>query len=211
MTEGRKLNLLLVRHGQVEGISPPRFRGRKNLSLTELGQRQAAATAAYIASNWQLSAIISSPLARCVDTAEPLAAATGAPVTTTDKLLDLDYGEWAWKTHPEVREQWPDLYRLWFSMPQLVRIPGGDSLQDLLLRSSDALRSMIDEFDGETIAAIAHDSVNRALLVQLLDLPLSSFWSFKQDPCCINVIAVGGKKPIRTINSTAHLAALPQA
>ena len=205
MTAARKLDLLLVRHGQVEGIFPPRFRGRKDLPLTELGRKQAEATAAYIAANWQVSAVVTSPLSRSVDTAAPIAAATGAPMTSTDNLLDFDYGEWAWKTHPEVRGQWPDLYKLWFTMPQLVRIPGGDSLQDLLLRTSEALRSMMDRHDGETIAAVAHDSVNRALLVQLLDLPLSSFWSFKQDPCCINVIAVGGRKPIRTINSTAHL------
>lgn len=205
MTAGRKLDLILVRHGQVEGISPPRFRGRKDLPLTELGRKQAEATAAYIAGNWQVSAVVTSPLARCIDTAAPIATATGAPVISTDNLLDFDYGEWAWKTHPEVREKWPDLYRLWFTMPQLVRIPGGDSLQDLLLRTGEALRSMMEQHDGEVIAAVAHDSVNRALLVQLLDLSLSAFWSFKQNPCCVNVIAIGGRKPIRTINCTAHL------
>lgn len=208
MKSGRRLDLLLVRHGQVEGILPPRFRGRKDLPLTELGRKQADATAAYIAANWQVSAVITSPLARCVDTAASIADATGAPMTSTDNLLDFDYGEWAWKTHPEVREQWPDLYRLWFSMPQLVRIPGGDSLQDLLLRTSEALRWMMEQSDGATVAAVAHDSVNRVLLVQLLDLALSAFWSFKQDPCCINVIVIGGRKPVRTINSTAHLNAV---
>jgi hypothetical protein len=34
--------ILMVRHGHVEGIEPPRFRGRRELPLTELGQRQAA-------------------------------------------------------------------------------------------------------------------------------------------------------------------------
>lgn len=200
-----RLTLLLVRHGQVEGISPPRFRGRKDLPLTDLGRRQAGVTAAYIAAHWQVTAVVSSPLARCVDTAAPLAALTGASVTTSNELLDFDYGEWSWKTHPEVKKSWPELYERWFALPQLVRVPGGDTLQDLFARSANALRTILERDDGSIVVAVAHDSVNRALLVQLLDLPLSAFWRIYQDPCCINVIEIGQMVMVRSVNSTSHL------
>ena len=48
--------------------------------------------------------------------------------------------------------------------------------------------------------------MNRALLLQLLDLPLSAYWRFEQSPCCLNEIDVeGGKVCIRRINETRHL------
>jgi Histidine phosphatase superfamily (branch 1) len=42
----------------------------------------------------------------------------------------------------------------------------------------------------ETVVAVAHDSVNRALLMQLLDQPLSSYWRVAQAPCCVNEIDI---------------------
>jgi phosphoserine phosphatase len=48
--------------------------------------------------------------------------------------------------------------------------------------------------------------VNRALLLQLLDLPLSAYWRFEQSPCCLNEIDVEhGKVYVRRINETRHL------
>jgi phosphoserine phosphatase len=53
---------------------------------------------------------------------------------------------------------------------------------------------------------VGHDSVNRALLMQLLDQPLSSYWRLAQDPCCINEIdVVGWSIQVRRINETQHL------
>jgi probable phosphoglycerate mutase len=48
--------------------------------------------------------------------------------------------------------------------------------------------------------------VNRALLIQLLDLPQSAFWRLAQHPCCINEFEVEGNciRALR-INDTAHL------
>jgi phosphoserine phosphatase len=57
-----------------------------------------------------------------------------------------------------------------------------------------------------TVVLVSHDSVNRALLPQLLDQPLSSYWRLTQDPCCINEIdVVDGKVLILRINETHHL------
>ena len=56
---------------------------------------------------------------------------------------------------------------------------------------------------------VGHDSVNRALLLGFLGLPLSAYWRIAQDPCCINEIDIGGGKVcIRGINETQHLDAI---
>src|SRR5208283_3410540 len=70
--------ILLTRHGHVEGISPERFRGRSDLSLTEKGLAQAAALGARICGEWRPLAIYTGPLRRCVATGEAISLATGA-------------------------------------------------------------------------------------------------------------------------------------
>jgi phosphoserine phosphatase len=48
--------------------------------------------------------------------------------------------------------------------------------------------------------------VNRALILQFLDLPLSAYWRLEQSPCCLNEIEVeNGEACIRRINETRHL------
>jgi len=198
--------LLLTRHGHVEGIKPARFRGRAELALTATGLAQAAALAERIARQWKPAAIYTSGLQRCVVTGARIAAATGAPASVADGLMDLDYGAWQMRTHDEVRAEAPDAFRLWHSAPHLMRFPQGESLQDLVARVSDALRAVLASHPGDAVVMVGHDSVNRALLLQLLDQPLAAYWKLAQDPCCLTEVLVEGDKvEILRINDTSHL------
>ena len=60
--------ILLIRHGDVEGIKPERFRGRQPLDLTELGRTQAQVVARRVAGAWRPSRIYTSPMGRCIET-----------------------------------------------------------------------------------------------------------------------------------------------
>jgi phosphoserine phosphatase len=198
--------IILVRHGHVEGISPPRFRGREDLPLTRRGEAQALSVARCIAARWRPVCVYTSPLARCVQTASAIAGACQIQSHATDQLSDIDYGYWQMKSYDEVKAADPALYALWFAAPHLVRFPGGESLQQLASRSADALRLTIARHPDQAVVMVAHDSVNRALLVQLADLPLSSYWRLAQDPCCINEIEIAGASiQVRCINDTSHL------
>jgi len=198
--------ILLVRHGHVEGISPERFRGRADLALTEKGKREAVAVSRRIASGWQPTAIYTSPLKRCTATSLAISDACGVPTHVLNELNDIDYGEWQFKSYEEVQTAHPRLFAAWFATPHLIRFPEGESLQDLVARSADAIRSIVERHPDETVIAVAHDSVNRALLMQLLDQPLSSYWRVAQDPCCVNEIdIVEARVRVGRINETTHL------
>lgn len=198
--------IILTRHGHVDGIDPPRFRGQHPLPLTGRGREEAAMVARRIAAQWRPAAVLTSPLERCVVTGETIAEACGAPCTATDDLMDLDYGDWQWKTHEEVKARWPRDYALWHSAPHLLRFPSGDALQDIVARSANVFRRVIQDHPGETVVLVGHDSVNRALLLQLLDQPLAAYWRLAQDPCCINVITYDGERlRIGCINDTRHI------
>jgi phosphoserine phosphatase len=199
--------ILLTRHGHVEGIHPERFRGRAPLDLTARGRAEAAAVAHRIADGtWQPNKIYTSPMARCVETGAAIAKACGIAADVCDDLNDIDYGAWQFKSFEDAKKDNAALFAAWFATPQLVRFPNGESLQDLAARSANALRFVLARHPGDTIVLVGHDSVNRALLLQFLDLPLSAYRRVAQDPCCLNEIDIdGGKITIRRINETHHL------
>ena len=151
--------------------------------------------------------VFTRPLRRCVSTGRLIAEACAVQYETIDGLIDLDYGTWQWKTHDEVRSESPRLFDAWQRAPHLVRFPKGESLQDLVARASDALRFVLDKYTGKTVVLVSHDSVNKALLLQLIDQPLYAYWRLAQDPCAINEIDID-EFTIRVsrINETHHLA-----
>lgn len=199
--------ILLTRHGHVDGISPERFRGQTELALTAEGQVQAAALAERISREWKPSAIYSSPLQRCVATGEAIAKATREPCRVLKSLIDLNYGAWQWHTFEEVRNLSPALFALWHSAPHLVRFPQGDSLQDLCARAADTIRFILEHHHDETVVLVGHDSVNRAILLQILDQPTSAYWRLAQDPCALNELEVTHSHTrLLRMNDTSHLA-----
>src|SRR5262249_52155706 len=144
---------------------------------------------------------------RCIATGAAIGQACGPEPRVLDDLNDIDYGAWQFKTYDEIEAAHPQLFAAWFATPHLVRFPDGESLQHLFARSADALRFILETHADGAVVLVAHDSTTRALLLQLLDQPLSAYWRLAQDPCCINEIDMtGGGIRILRINDTAHLA-----
>jgi probable phosphoglycerate mutase len=198
--------VLLIRHGHVEGIEPQRFRGRQDLALTRRGQAEAQAAARRIASEWRPTAIYTSPMQRCIATGAAIGQACGLEPRVLEDLNDIHYGAWQFKSYEEIKDAHPQPFAAWFATPQLVRFPEGESLQDLAARGADALRFVLETHADETVVLVSHDSANRALLLQLLDQPLSAYWRLAQAPCCINEIEIAeGHIRILRVNDTAHL------
>jgi probable phosphoglycerate mutase len=201
--------IILTRHGHVEGIKPERFRGREPLQLTKRGAAEAVAVAQRIAAAWRPSQIYTSPMGRCIATATAIARATGVAAKTCEDLNDIDYGAWQFKSFGEAKAQDSALFAAWFATPHLVRFPNGESLQDLLARTANALRMVLAHHPDQTVVLVGHDSVNRAILLELLDQPLSAYWRLAQDPCCLNEIDVtGGSVRVQSVNETQHLEAI---
>jgi probable phosphoglycerate mutase len=199
--------LLLTRHGHVQGIKPARFRGRAELPLTPTGLAQAERLGLRIARQWKPAAVYTSGLQRCIVTGSRIGAATGAPCSVAGGLMDIDYGTWQLRTHDEVRAEAPAAFALWHNAPQLMRFPKGESLQDLVSRAADALRAVLSRHPNDAVVMVGHDSVNRALLLQLCDQPLASYWKLAQDPCCLNEVVIEGDRvQVLRVNDTSHLA-----
>jgi broad specificity phosphatase PhoE len=200
--------IILTRHGHVDWIAPERYRGRAELTLSELGQQQIKANAHRIASTWQPAAIYTSPMGRCIETGRAIAEALQSKIvpSTLDGLNDIDYGLWQGLTKIEVQEKWPRESKAWHTTPHLTEIPHGETLAAVLARLTHGLYGILHQHVDETIVLVGHDSVNRVLLMHAMGLPLSCYWHFKQDPCSITEIDFKDDIfYINSLNETFHL------
>ncbi len=201
--------LYLVRHGHVEGISPLRFRGRAALPLSDLGRRQAASLSRHIARLPRPDAVYTSPLERCRDTARAAALPLGIEPEIVAGLADIDYGAWQGLTPEEARRSSPQEVETWFARPHQAIIPGGETLAALFARATAALNEILRRHEGGTVVVVGHESVNRALLIYAMELPLSRYWHLGQEPAAINDLEwKSGAFFIRSLNETQHLSSL---
>jgi len=150
--------------------------------------------------------VYTSPLRRCVETAAYMADSVPCPKAEMADLVDLDFGTLQWITYTEAKATHPGLFAMWLSVPHLVRFPSGEALQDLVARTARALHVVIERHPSDTVVMVGHDNVNRALLLQLLDQPLSAFWHLLQAPCAVNEIDINGPLVrVHRINDTSHI------
>jgi broad specificity phosphatase PhoE len=201
------LELLLIRHGEVPGIDPPRFRGRQDLALTDLGRVQAHALGEWVRDDFKVDAIHASPLSRCIDTARAIAGPLGMDVQRDAGLLDTDYGRWTGLTHEEAEAQDPEAFRAWRHDPGVNPPPDGETLRQVEMRVVSALHAIQRHHTRGTVVLVTHDAVIRVLILHLLQAPMNQYASLRQDPTAVNRIEVrsdGGYR-IALLNSTAHL------
>ena len=198
-------SLLLIRHGEVQGIDPPIFRGRTELALTPKGARQAEMTRDHLHQHGALDAIYCSPLSRCVLTAGTIAQPFGLKPIQHPGLTDIDYGVWSSRPVEEVAERWPSEAILWKTAPHTIRIPEAESLQEVAARATDALVTISNAHPTGTVSIVTHDSVIRVLLCHLSGLPLSSYWLFNPSPCGVSLVDLGDRSTIHMVNGTQHL------
>lgn len=196
---------ILVRHGQTEWNRFERFRGRVDIDLDETGLRQAEAVAGQVA-QWEVKAIYSSPLKRAMTTAQIIAKRLGLEVQPLEGINDMDFGRWQGLCIAEVREQYPELFDLWRFSPERLKIPEGETLDEVRSRVVACVDEVAAKHDGETVAVVSHRVVCKVLLCHLLGLDNSHFWQIGQDATAINLFEVwDGRVTLRLINDTCHL------
>lgn len=183
--------ILLIRHGHVAGIVPKRFRGRTDLPLSEEGRQQALEAAAYVAERYRPTAIYSSPLQRCRDSAAALADRLSLPAQLRPGLNDIDYGLWQGKLAAEVSQAEPERYAQWQDSPESLTFPQGESLAVVADRARADLAALVTAHDEQTIAVYSHDSVIRVILLAALAAPFRAYHRVQVDPCSLSEMVSG--------------------
>jgi ribonuclease H / adenosylcobalamin/alpha-ribazole phosphatase len=196
---------VLLRHGQTPMSVQKRYAGRSDVPLTEAGRHQAAAAAKRLASAG-LSAIVASPLLRAVQTAQEVAAVTGAAVVTDDGFRETDFGAWEGLTFAEVRDRWPGEVTKWLADPQ-VAPPGGESFTDVSTRVRAALHRVLAERAGQTVLIVSHVTPIKTLVAAALLAPPAALYRMHLDVAALSEIDwyADGPAVLRSFNDTGHL------
>ncbi len=175
--------IILARHGETEWNVEEVCRGRIDVELNETGIKQAELLTEYL-SDSKIDAIYSSPLKRALKTAEIIAGYHKLKVEIAPGLIDLDYGKWQGLSHQEVKDKYKELYAEWIDSPDKVKMPAGESLNDVRERAIGVVDKVTTEYEG-TAVLVSHRVVNKVLICALLGLDNSHFWNIRLDTCGI--------------------------
>lgn len=167
--------VFLVRHGESMGnVADAQAQaagaGRLELDvrdpdvpLSDTGRSQATALGRWLAclpEDERPTAVISSPFARALTTAELAVQGLGLRVRTDERLRERDFGAFDGMTGTGIREQYPDeagrrdlLGKFYY------RPPGGESWADVALRIRSLLATEALLLDGARVLLVAHQAV----------------------------------------------------
>jgi len=160
----------LVRHGESVFNVESRVQGQADVSLSDLGRRQAGGLAAWARSlpgDATIDEIWSSPLARARETATAMAAALGLPLLVEEGLAELHAGIFQGHLWADLEAAFPEEVARWRSGDAEYAIPGGESRAALAARGRAALEKLAARPVRQMIV-VAHGGVLTAALGSLL-------------------------------------------
>ena len=182
--------LYIIRHGETEWNKIGRYQGITDVPLNDNGIAQAKACANAL-KDVHFDRILSSDLSRALVTAETIRGNRNIEITIDSRLREIDFGDWEKLLFSEIEERWPGLIDQMYRQPDIVKLPNGESFQEVQNRA----------WDGGTI---------RTLLCKMLDIPIGQCWNFSQGNTAINRVFYNGMGPsdhniLNLLNDTAHV------
>lgn len=184
--------IMLIRHGDTDWNVKEIFRGWADIELNEIGIKQAQLLAKYLA-DIPIKVVYSSPLKRALKTAEIIAACHNINVTLSQELVDFNYGEWQGLSNDAVRQKYKEGYNEWLKNPHLMKMPKGESLNNVRERITSLMNQVIVRYKG-TIALVSHRVIHKVIICALLGLDNSHFWNIKLDTCGITTFIYKDKR-----------------
>ena len=202
------LKLIIVRHAESQWNPLGRYQGLLDPELTDRGKRQAEALAHELKKE-NIVRVYSSPLQRTRQTAKVITDKLGVPLYREDRVIEIDHGEWSGMLVDEVKEKYPEQFRMWIEEPHRVKFDGGESLEDVFSRVKDFLNTLKDKHKDETVVVVSHTVPIRCMYCALLGVDLSKFWSFGCDNASYSVVSMEEERNvIQKLNITCHLGEL---
>ena len=159
------VTLYFARHGETEANVAKRFQGHTiDTPLTERGLKQTKILAKILEHNVKDPAVlkyVASPLPRARLTMELVRDHLGLPIDkfkTDKRISEIDLGKWDGLTHKQARALDPKIYEKREHDKWNVRVPGGESYEDV----ADRAERWVHSLKADTFA-ITHGAFTRIL------------------------------------------------
>ncbi len=177
----KEKQIFLMRHGDTGQIG--RYIGSMDIGITDKGSRQLAEIAPFIGI-MDFDLVLVSPLRRCLQSLEIL----GLEGEKEPLLREVDFGYWEGKTFAEIAKEYPASIEQWANDKDFA-FPGGESLPAFRNRIKKVAARLYNE-NAAAIFLMAHGGVLRALICELLRLPVENYLLFDVAPGYLTEIAL---------------------
>ncbi len=205
MTDRR---LVLVRHGVTDWNREGRFQGHLDPPLGDDGQAEADMLAARLATDADLrpARVISSSLARALQTADAIGRAAGVEVAPDPRLIEIGQGDWEGRTHADLAVSDADRYAAWRRDAGIRQPPGGEEIDAVSARVASLLAEL-DADDGPwPVCLVSHGGTLRVGARLLLGAASMASWSLDVDNASLGVCSrVDDGWRLDRWNDTLHL------
>jgi probable phosphoglycerate mutase len=195
----------LARHASYErlGTVIPGWTPGVHLSLVGLLEARALSEGLV---GQRIDAVVTSPLERCRETAAFIGARLELPVHIDEAFGEIRFGDWTNRAVAEL-EPLPE-FQAFQKRRSLVRIPGGESMAEVQVRVSLALRLLHESYPDGSVVVVSHGDVIKAAIADVLGLSLDEIDRFRVDPASITTIerAASGARLVRLNDMNARAA-----
>jgi broad specificity phosphatase PhoE len=186
----RRVEVLIVRHGESVGNAEDRMQGRADFPLSKRGRDQARALGAWLSlQGLDWSRHYASPLARATETAALIHAAAGGPVPEVEPALaELHAGSLEGLTFGEIHVRFPRYAARALGDTGDFAEYGGESYDDVQAR----VRRVLALLEGrhrafaERVLVVGHGGFNYQLLKHLLCEPVPRVCIVKMGNCSVS-------------------------
>lgn len=198
------IEFLVIRHGQSTGMAENRHGGRADFPLSDLGREQVRRAATWIAANYRLDRMISSPQKRATETARLIALACGVNVEYDDDLQEYNSGVLGGMLKSEAAMKYP-------KQPGGRRahesLPGGETMIAFRARAEIFFSRLVSSVTpDQRIAIVTHEGTISMLFRAFLALPMDDVVWLITGETGIHLWQLdGSRKRILLANSRAHL------
>ena len=188
---GTPTRVVLVRHGVTDFTSQGRLDGRggPDPSLNATGRQQAVAAGRAVAALVQghPARVVTSSLARAVETGAAVAAALGVEPERDEDWDEQSFGDWDGRSVHDLLETEREAFRALRDDPAF-RPPGGETHEELVARIVPAWERMVAA--GGTSVVVCHRKPILVVLAHLLALPHDRAWRLAAAPGSLTAVEV---------------------
>jgi broad specificity phosphatase PhoE len=160
---------------------------------------------AYRPVRW--TALLASPLARTMQTAAAISAASALPVESCDGLKEIAYGAWEGHSAAEIDRDFHDDYVRWTEDPAWNAPTGGERAVAIERRALDVVHDVVKRYRSGRILIVSHKATIRIALCSLLGIDVGRFrYRLGCPVASLSVVELGSHGPLlERLADRAHL------
>ncbi|MDD4335421.1 MAG: histidine phosphatase family protein [Desulfotomaculaceae bacterium] len=178
----------MIRHGETVWNVASKLQGHANVTLSDNGRRQAELLGRRLA-GLKFDGFYASDLARAYETARIISQYHNSQdIKTLPELREMNFGRWEGFSINEIQEMYPEEIKQWWETPLRTRLPGGESLGDVVKRTVTVVKTIVESRSGGNVLLVTHGGVIRSIVGTVLGMDLTEHWRLRQDNACLNII-----------------------